>query len=220
MKRFMILCLLSVLGATAVFGQKGGAGQYLFGEFQNGQVVYKDGRVFKAIINYSLISNRFVFIDDDGTLMELGELNKLDVVTIGGRVFRVSDNGYACEIVHFEKPTVIAVYTGKVTDRGENTGYGGRSQTTSTRMMSTYHSGRSISDLTKDNGRWIVTGVNKSYQVEFKGKMRNFSTMRQLIKIYPKQHRAGVEKFAADNKIDFDSVEQVVKLCSYADSLE
>lgn len=218
MKRFIALCLFCILGGITAVAQEGEK-QYLFPEFQKGQVLYKDGRVFNVDINYSLISNRFVFIDthDENIIKEFGELDKVGVVKTGERIFTVSKKGEAGEIVQ-EKPRIIAEYRGKVTDQGKKAAYGGRSQTSSIDAISSFQSG-GLSYRLEGDDRWVVSGIDKKYQVEYKNKMRNFSTPKQFTKIYPKEQTAAIEEFIKTKKIDFNSVEQVIELCNYADSL-
>lgn len=49
--------------------------------------------------------------------------------------------------------------------------------------------------------------------------MKQFRNFKQLAKIYSK-HRVEVEKYIEDNKVNFEDVDQIVKLCAYADSLK
>lgn len=49
--------------------------------------------------------------------------------------------------------------------------------------------------------------------------MKQFRNFKQLAKIYSKHH-AEVEKYIEDNKVNFEDVDQIVKLCAYADSLK
>ena len=65
----------------------------------------------------------------------------------------------------------------------------------------------------------IVSNRHHVYWVEKDDKMKQFRNFKQLAKIYSK-HRAEVEKYIEDNKVNFEDVDQIVKLCSYADSLK
>ena len=49
--------------------------------------------------------------------------------------------------------------------------------------------------------------------------MKQFRNFKQFAKIYSK-HRAEIEKYIGENKVNFENVDQIVKLCSYADSLK
>jgi len=195
--------------------------QYLFPEFQDGQVLYRDGRVFKVQLNFSLVSNRFVFIDtfDDNSIKEFAEVNMIGSVKTGDRVFQVNSKGEASEILKLKDPIILVEYRGKIVDRGRKAAYGGRSQTSSIDSYSSFQSG-GLSYKLEGDDRWIISGVEKKYQVEHKGKLKKFSTIKQFLKIYPKQHTAALEEFIKNKNISLESVEQVMDLCNYANSLD
>ncbi len=140
-------------------------------------------------------------------------------ITVAGRTFLIVGQGEACEVVQFEKPKILAEYRGKFTDRGGQAAYGGRSQLASSSSFSSFESEGLVYQLEGDD-RWIITGIEITYQVENKGRMRTFSNMRQFLKIYPKDYAAAIEGYAVDNAVDFESVEQVVDLCNLASSLD
>lgn len=219
MKRLLTLILLVFTCFSGVAEEK--ALQYLFPEFQNGQVIFKDGRNFIVSLNFSLISNRFVFIDthDDNIIKEFAQPEEIGIVKVGERIFQLNSKGEAMEVVRMENPRVLAQYKGKVTDRGKKSAYGGRSQTSAIESISSFQSG-GISYKIEGDDRWIVTGIDKKYQVERDKKMKNFTTAKQFIKLYPKQHATAIEDYINTNHTDFDSVEQVIALCIYADSLK
>jgi hypothetical protein len=221
MKHFVIL-LASVFCVAAASGQQDQEGQrqYLFEKFESGQVAFKNGTIARAELNYSLITNCFVFIDaaDNNLIKELTDLSQVSVISVGNRVFQLTPQGVAVEIVQGNNPTILVEYRGKSTDIGRRTGYGGRSHTAATRTTGVTAGGIFYS-LSGDD-RWIVTGIEKRYLVGSDNKMKRFLNLKQFQSIHPKQHAAAIKEFADTNAIDFESVEQVVKLCNYAESLK
>ncbi len=217
----MFFCLFAIFSVTPMWGQQEEQCQYLFPDFQNGRVVLKDGTTATAQLNYSLISNRFIFIDtaDKNQIQELVDPSVIGNIIIGSRIFHLDPAGMAIETVQAERPMIFARYSGKSTDRGQESGYGGRSSTSSIKSISALHGSGMVYNL-KGDDRWVVTGVDKEYQVERNGKMKRFSVLKQFLKIYPKQNEEAIKKFIDDNSIDFSSVEQVIELCNYAESLD
>jgi hypothetical protein len=219
MKRMISLWLLCTFCIATAWGEEEQAA-YLFPEFENGQVLYKDGRVFNVQLNFSLVSNRFVFIDtfDDNTIKEFAELDLVGSVKTGNRVFRINSKGEASEILQMENPLISVEYKGKITDRGRQAAYGGRSQTSAVENYSSIQSG-GVTYKLKGDDRWIINGVEKKYGVEYKGKSKTFTTVKQFLNIYPKNKRPALQEFIESKDIDFNSVEQVKALCNYAYSL-
>lgn len=220
MRRLISFYLLCLLSTVMVWGEEKQI-QYLFPEFQDGQILYKDGRSYNAKVNFSLVSNRFVFIDasDNNTIKEFGEPEKVGIVKTGDRIFMIGNKGEASEVMQQENPRVLVEYKGKLVDRGKKSAYGGRSQTSSIDSFSSFQSGGLRYQLEGDD-RWIIKGIEKKYQVAYKGKLKSFLSFKQFLKIYPKKHTAALEAFIKDKKIDIDSVEQVIDLCNYANALD
>jgi hypothetical protein len=219
MKRFIILGLLYIFTAVTARGEEKQT-QYLFPEFENGQVLYRNGSVYNVQLNFSLVSNRFVFIDtsDKNTIKEFGQPDMIGSVKTGGRVFQINSKGEANEILQMENPVISVEYKGKIVDRGRKSAYGGRSQTSSIDSYTSIQSG-GLSYKLEGDDRWIINGIEKKYQVEYKGKRNSFSTAKQFLKIYPKRQATVIQEFIKNKNINFNSVEQVTDLCNYADSL-
>jgi hypothetical protein len=195
--------------------------QYLFPEFQDARVVLKNGTSGNTKLNYSLVTNRFVFIDaaDNNLIKEFSNPSQIGTITIGNRTFQPAPGGEAIEIVQFERPAIFVQYTGKSTDRGTKSAYGGRSNTSSIQSLDRIAGSGAIYRLEGDD-RFIITGVDKIYQIGVgNNRMKSFVTLKQLQKIFPKKLTPAIEEYAVEKSIDFNSVEQVVDLCNYAVSL-
>ncbi len=220
MKRLVLLFVVGLTFSLFSFAQEADPDQYLFPTFQPGQVMYKDGRVFNVSLNYNLVSNRFIFIDtyDNNILKEFAELDKLGLVKVDDRNFHINNKGEAIEILQVENPRILVEYRGKVKDLGQKAAYGGRSQTSAIESLSSFQSGGQHYRLEGDP-RYVVSGMERRYQVDTPKKMRSFSNAKQFVKIYPK-HKDTLEKFIKEQKVNFDSTKQVVTLCNYAHTLQ
>ncbi len=219
MKRLVILFLFLLFSAGMSWGQEKEL-PYLYPEFQNGRVVHKNGDVFDVQLNYSLISNTFIFIDtnDNNIEKEIDETEKISYITVGEHLFLINNQNETVEVVQYENPKVFVLYDGKLFDRGSETGYGGRVDTPAASSLSSHEVGGRSFQLKSD--RWVISGMDKEYQVEREGRMKRFANLKQFLKIYPRQNSAAIEAFIVDNAVDFDSVEQVIALCNYAESLD
>lgn len=219
MKRFITVCLFCLMTVTQGWAEEEQI-QYLFPEFQKGQVFDKNGRGFNAQLNFSLVSNRFVFIDenDNNTIKEFADVDAIRSVKVNDRIFLIGAQGETNEVVQQDNPRVLVEYKGKLFDKGKKSAYGGRSQTSSIDNYSSIQSGGQTYKLEGDD-RWSIKGVEKKYQVAYKKKMKSFVSFKQFLKIYPKEQREALEEFIKTKKVDIESVEQVIDLCNYADAL-
>lgn len=115
------------------------------------------------------------------------------------------------------KPVVYVQYKATARKEAPMGAYGTRSETTAVQSYGTITSNGQSYKL--EGEKIIVSNRHHVYWVEKDDKMKQFRNFKQLAKIYSK-HRAEVEKYIEDNKVNFEDVDQIVKLCAYADSLK
>lgn len=213
----LLLCFIGIMSLTAQQEQESKS-EFLFDGFRDATIYYRDGRQFMANLNFNLIGNRFLFkdVEDNNALKEFAEIDKVAMVKAGDRTFLMSRNGKAQEVLQME-PQVLVEYRGKVKDPGKRAGYGGRSETASIDRIGIYRADGNTFQLEGD--RYLVYGLNKTYQIMHNKKAKTFITEKQFLKIFP-AHKEALEKYIRENKIDFQNTEDVVTLVNYADALE
>lgn len=189
---------------------------FLFNQFKEGVVYYRDGRQFGVPLNYNLITRQFVFIDkkDDNQKKEFSEVNMIVAIEVEGRSFLSPVEG-ATEIIQAEPPFYVS-YEGSIR-REKTVAYGGKTQTASVDSYSqTLGVGRggSAEDIQKS-----VASVNKEYQIKIGKKNKRFSTEKQFLKLFPEQKKT-LTHYLEEKQVDFDNITQVLALYNYACSLK
>ncbi|MDH6341730.1 hypothetical protein M2480_000813 [Parabacteroides sp. PFB2-12] len=220
MKRLLLVCIVAWFTFTSSMAQLVKEAQYLFPSFQAGLVYYKSGQVYNAQINFSLVTNKFVFIDttDHDVIKEFAEPDNIGAVKIGERLFVADRYGSGEEVLKNENPRILVRYKGKLHDRGQKAAYGGRSLTSSIESVSSIQQGGTMYQLEGDD-RWVIQGIEKRYKVEKDKKMKEFVNEKQFLKIFSKKKET-LQEYIQTNNVDFDNIEQVMALCQYADALE
>ncbi len=171
----------------------------------------------KSKMNYSIVVNKFYFIDpQDKQVKELANPGDILLIKIAGRTFYPESNGAGIEMLP-TKPVVYVQYKATARKEAPMGAYGTRSETTAVQSYGTITSNGQSYKL--EGEKIIVSNRHHVYWVEKDDKMKQFRNFKQLAKIYSK-HRAEVEKYIEDNKVNFEDVDQIVKLCAYADSLK
>ncbi len=181
---------------------------YLFPEFTDSYIYYKDGKVFQVPTNYDLFKNKFFFIDKDDEKKEFADPDMIVSIKVGDRTFRQLSNEDVAEVIQAE-PLILVQYLGETRIKKELS-MGGRTETASVDSYSnTYTYG--VGDDTRN-----IELIKTEYQfyVEHK-RLKRFSTEKQFLKIFSKQ-KEELKKYIDKNKVDFSSIEQVVKLCNQA----
>lgn len=208
--KYILILIISCLGLSNAFCQEENKA-YLFPDFTEGYVYYKDGRVFSVPLNYDLLKQKFFFIDKDKEKKEFSEPNMITSIKIGERVFMPVPGKEVAEVIQLG-PTILVQYIGSKKVKKALT-YGGRTETASV---------DSYNNLIYSTGDYesstFLGKIHHEFYIEKNKRLKKFSTEKQFLKIFPKQ-KEQLKQYIKENKIDFNSKEDVIKLCNYADSL-
>ena len=199
----LILCWLGIwIFCVGLFAQNTkDNSSYLFDEFQDCLIVYKDGRQFTAPVNY-------VFKDPEQQEKEFSDPELIAVLRIGNRSFLIGKQE-AIEVIQAQ-PKFNVIYTGDTRRAPKKISYGGTTQTASVDNYSGL-TGTGLSGGIQDAQR-IVTGINKMYEVGVGKKTKRFYNKKSFLKLFPKKQQIRWNRYIEENKIDFGSVDQVFKL--------
>lgn len=192
--------------------------EYLFNDFQQSLIYYKDGRVFGAKVNYNLARNAFMFIDqnDNDNIKLFAEPEMIRVLKIGDRIFQLAPRGLAQEYLS-QEPYLTVTYRGKSRPEGKQVGYGGRSETAAVDSYSSIQRGGHSYKL--ETEKIILADVEKRYAIKRNGKTKTFQTAKQFVKLYPKNQREAIQVYIKNQNTDFDKPQQVVLLVKFAEAL-
>ena len=108
--RYTLTVLILILGLS-VLGAQEKQTRYLFPEFTDSYIYYKDGRVFQVPTNYDLFENKFVFIDKDNEKKEFSDPNMIVSVKADNRTFIPISGNEAAEVMQTE-PRILVQYIG------------------------------------------------------------------------------------------------------------
>lgn len=215
MKQLLILFYLVHLTNLASAQDKE-TSPYLFDNFQEAVVFFKDGSQYHEKMNYNLLVEKFYFIDrSDNKLKVLSNPQDINIIKFGNRVF-YTKAGKGIEILP-TNPALHVQYKGNIRKEATKGAYGKTSETTSVRTYGgTY--GSSGERLDFDPEKLVLGSRYNIYWLERKGKKKSFKNLKQFIKLYP-NHEGELQNFIHENKIDFNNAKQISILCIHAESL-
>ena len=209
--RYTLTVLIPILGLS-VLGAQEKQTRYLFPEFTDSYIYYKDGRVFQVPTNYDLFENKFVFIDKDNEKKEFSDPNMIVSVKADNRTFIPISGNEAAEVMQTE-PRILVQYIGNKRIKKDLT-FGGKTETASV---------DSYSNLIYGTGEYdkntVLINIDYQFYVEKDKRLKQFSTKKQFLKLFSKQKKE-LKKYIDENNVDFGSIDQVVKLCNHAFSKE
>ncbi len=211
--RILILAFLLPVCITAQTGKDNS--KYLFEEFQDSYIYYKDGRVFSVPLNFDLAKGIYVFIDENKEENEFIDPDQVIAMHVKERIFLMS-RGRATEVIQAE-PKFHVFYTALKKKAPSGISYGGTSETASVDSYTRLGGKGLISGIQSDNR--IVADVSKSYEVRMGKRDRSFYNQRSFVRLFPKDKRAAIDTYIEEKEVDFNSTEQVLELYQYATEL-
>lgn len=131
-------------------------------------------------------------------------------IKVGDRTFRQISDEDVAEVIQAE-PLILVQYLGDKRIKKDLT-FGGKTKTASVDSYSNMVYGTG-----DDEKNTVVTKIDHQFYIENK-KLKSFSTEKQFLKVFPK-HKEELKKYIDENKVNFNSIDQVVKLCNYAFTL-
>ncbi len=208
--RYTLTVLILVLGLS-VLGAQEKQVRYLFPEFTDSYIYYKDGRVFQVPTNYDLFENKFIFIDKDNEKKEFADPDMIVSIKVGSRIFIPISRGETAEQIQ-ATPQLLVRYIGNKRIKKDLT-YGGKTETASVDSHSNL-----IYGTGDDSKNTVLVKIDYQFYIEKNKRMKQFSTEKQFLKIFSK-HKEQLKQYIDGNKIDFETIGEVKKLCNYALSL-
>lgn len=219
MKRIITLFAF-VLGLTGAVLAQSGERLMLWDDLHEGTIVLKSGGQMKVYLNYHFGENSFVFTDDKNG-PELNVLDKMQAVTVlaGEKTFIFNADGVAMEVLSAD-PLLVVSFTGQMKDQNSSAAYGGTSQTSSVTNLSSLHHMNYVVPNMQYDSQYAISGIRYSYKLQKDGKESSFASVKQLVRIYPKQHRDAMNEYIKENGVYVDFPESVLRLVKFAESLE
>lgn len=211
--RILILAFLLPVCITAQTREDNS--KYLFEEFQDSYIYYKDGRVFSVPLNFDLAKGIYVFIDENKEENEFTDPDQVIAMHVKERIFLMS-RGKATEVIQAE-PKFHVFYSALKKQAPSDISYGGTSETASVDSYKRLGGKGLISGIQSDNR--IVADVSKSYEARIGKRDRSFYNQRSFVRSFPKEKRAAIDTYIEEKEVDFNSTEQVLELYQYATEL-
>ena len=210
MKRAIFLLLSVFILSNHVIGQNERHAQFLFDDYQEALILYKDGRQFTAPVNFDLLNGHYLFIDaKDKQPKQFANPEMIALIRIGSRSFLLEHNA-TTEVLQAE-PLFQVTYSGNLRPAPKNLTYGGTTQTAAVDAYVGY-SGSTVLGSQRQSMNKIVAGIDKRYEIKIGKKTKRFYNQSSFLKAFPKQQRAKVEEYLSKKDIDFNDVQQVFDL--------
>lgn len=213
----VIILLIEVILTLPVKAQTrpdGSAPQFLYPEFTKSKVRMKNGQVQNIMLNYNTVSEKMVFQKDE-KLYDMANPEMVDTVFLQDSRFIPAGKVFY-KIVLVAPVAFYAQYKGDLQPPGTPAGYGGTSQVSNTKNMSSVQLSTGYYNLDLPADYAVKTTIIYWYRQE--GNMLSFVNERQFLKLNSDKETE-FKQFIKQNKIKFDRLPDMIKLAEYYNQL-
>jgi len=172
----------------------------------------KNGKENKALLNYNSLTEEMIF-KDRGKTLALGstEIQLIDTIFIKDRRFCTLNNAIV-ELIIQSNYDLFAENKCKALNKGQETAYGGKSQTAATSSYGSINSGGSVYNLNISEDYELKPYTH--YWLRKNGNLKKFTSIRQLKKLY-NDKKDLFKAYVKKNDVKFDNQESIVLLIEY-----
>jgi len=210
----LLICLFPVLTyaqtvAEITFAEDSSL-HYVFPTFHLATVKMKKGEPQKAMMNYNLVTEEMVFMQNDKVLA-LYQLNEIDTVYFDQRKFIPEGNKFM-ELLYNAPLSLYILHKRTLMSTGKTAAYGGKSQLSAVSSVESLTADGTIYRL-KLPGEYVTSEASQFYTKDGK-KLRRFANVNQLSKIFPAKASV-IHTYVKENSIDFKNKTQVMALIKF-----
>jgi hypothetical protein len=211
----VILIILNFSSAiTAQTTPDGSAPQFLFPDFSLGKVRMLNGNIQKLVLNYNTVSEKMVY-EKDNNLYDMVNTEWIDTVFIED--FKYIPVGKVFYEVWVVAPISLFVqYQGELIPPGAVAGYGGTSQVSNTKNMTSVNLSMGYYNLKLPKDYTVK--VDQIFWIRKDTSMLNYTNEKQFLKIFPPEGEE-LKQYIRKQKIKFDKISDQVKLIEHCNEM-
>jgi hypothetical protein len=189
-------------------------GQFLFPEFQTGVVQMKNGERAKLRINYNIVTEKMVFMQE-GKIYDIINYPSIDTVYINARKFFPSGRIFF-ELLEKGRAVLFIQHKGKLKNPSRPAAYGGTSEVSS----STYIDNMMIAGETYRSKRnaEVVIIPDPILWIKYGDRTEPVTGVTRLKKLLS-DRRQEVNNYLNGKKLDVTDTEQMIGLVGFYNSL-
>jgi hypothetical protein len=188
--------------------------QFIFDNFSTGTVKMKAGNKYTANLNYNMVEEEMIF-EQKGNYMALSDIKNIDTVIVQKRVF-VPVGEVFYEVICAGKVPFFIQHKARYSQVGTPTAYGMTSPTNSSVKVNSVRNANTFRSIeVPENVTISPSDVN---WVSKDGIMDKFSGEKNFLKLFPEKE-SELKSFIKENKINFKTREDLIKLGKYCNSL-
>lgn len=218
LKTFPVIVILLTISCTlkAQLDSAKNLPNLLMPEFRRSLIKFKSGEKKTAVINYNMVKEELVFLQD-GKYLAMDNPQLIDTVYMANRAFVPFGKAFYEVVLKGPVPLFIQ-HKCNVEQVGSPVGYGQRSHSTGPVNLKTMYAGTGTYNLEIPKG-YEVREANEYWIRKEDGSMQNFTNKRQFLKLFPDRQK-DLDQFIRLNKINFEKAADVIRLVDYCNQIK
>lgn len=214
--KLIILFFSSTLCASlkAQTNPDGSAPQFLFPDFSIGKVRMKNDKLQSIMLNYNTVSEKMVF-EKDGNLYDMVNTEMIDTIFVQECKF-VPVGKVFYEVLLIAPISLFVQHKGELLSPGTPAGYGGTSQVSNTKQLSSVQLSTGYYNLKLPQDYIVKT--DRVYWIRKDNIMFSYTNERQFIKIFPDRGKE-IKEFIKKQKIKFDMLQDQIRLAEHCNEM-
>lgn len=189
--------------------------QYLFPDFQKGQVFLKEGKKISCQLNYNFLTDEILFIDANGKKMALANPEDLIEVFIGNRSFIATDKGYY-EVIEKGAISLAYKWTCNITEKGQEGALGITTDAPGIYQMKQISFDARTWKLDVDKEALVTVKVTP--YLYFNSKCVLIKGAKEFLKAFPSK-KVEIKSYIDKNPVDFKVEADLRRITTYCNSL-
>ena len=196
-----------------------GKGIYRFPSFNTGMVVFKDGGITSARLNYNISTDEIHFINNKGDTLSLADPATVNYISLNEiRFYYEQRNGYL-QVIDTTGKMILAFKQSFSGEQERENSFGAITSRVSVSANSTNSYFTANGEQYKLNGNEKVTiNTRESYFLGDAHKHFSKAGKEFILDHYPKNHPE-IKSFIKTNHINFNNADDIMKLLQYCSKL-
>lgn len=190
-------------------------GFYRLPKFIAGTFTMHNGKIATATFNYNIGNGEVEYISNKGDTLAIGVPGDIKLITIGSDVQYIYRDKAYYEILVDKKPAKLAKRVKVNLENDKKGGYGESAPASSQANLTNFMLSTGLYQLTHDIA---IIKTTSFYWLDAKDNLQP-ATKKNSLKLVSKDKLAQLESFIEENKINFNSEDDLRKLLHHADSL-
>ncbi|MDR1553884.1 MAG: hypothetical protein LBS69_10570 [Prevotellaceae bacterium] len=189
---------------------------YIFPDFTEGKVFFKNGTITSAKLNYNTLAEEMQFVDNKENIMTLSNPQDIDFIIIDKKVFYyVSDKSFG-ELLANNDVSKLCVK--RHTELAETKSRGAYGQSNATSAITHINSLNKLKHNELAIFRDLEFTIKDDFLLARNGKFTKITNAKSFIKIFP-QYKDEINRFVDVNKTNFKNEKDLIKLANYCTQL-